>query len=45
MPSKIEILQQHINECKEILAKNNPKEAAEQIEMICTAYYYGGEEF
>ena len=45
MPNKIEILQQHINECKEILTKNNPKEAAETIETIGRAYYYENDDF
>lgn len=42
MANKIGILQQHINECKEILAKNNPKEAAE---IIGRAYYYENDDF
>ncbi|MGX3043726.1 hypothetical protein [Helicobacter sp. T3_23-1056] len=45
MENKIGILQKHINECKEILAKNNPKEAAEIIETIGRAYYYENDDF
>lgn len=43
--AKASILQQHINKCKEILAKNNPKEAAEIIETIGRAYYYENDDF
>ena len=46
MPNaKAETLQRHINKCKEILAKNNPKEAAETIETIGRAYYYENDDF
>lgn len=42
---KAKQLRKHIDECEEVLAENNPRKAAEQIEMICQAYYCGGEEF
>lgn len=43
--AKVEQLKKHIDECKSILAKNNPQKAAEQIDKIYLAYYCGGEEF
>lgn len=43
--AKVEQLRKHIDECEKVLAENNPRIAAEQIYKICSAYYYGGEEF
>lgn len=43
--AKVEQLRKHIDECKSILTENNPQKATEQIYKICSAYYYGGEEF
>lgn len=37
--AKVEQLRKHIDECKSILAENNPRIAAEQIEIIGQAYY------
>lgn len=37
--AKVEQLRKHIDECKSILAENNPQKAAEQIEIIGQAYY------
>ena len=37
--TKVEQLRKHIDECKSILAENNPRIAAEQIEIIGQAYY------
>lgn len=43
--AKVEQLRKHIDECKNILAKDNPKEAAEIIETIGRAYYYENDDF
>lgn len=37
--ARVKSLQRHIDECKNVLAENNPRKAAEKIETIGKAYY------